>query len=98
MPKPPRAPAGSPAKPPITCEQVTGLILDYVSEDLDRETTRAFRRHLRECPDCVAFLNTYKKSIRATRSLRYQEIPPELQRRVREFLRERINQQFPRGR
>jgi len=97
MPKPPRAPSRSPATPPVTCEQVTGLILDYVNEDLDRATTRAFRSHLRECPDCVAFLNTYKKSIRSTRSLRYQEVPAELERRVREFLRKRIPQS-PRGR
>ena len=97
MPKLPRAPSRSPAAPPVTCEQVTGLILEYVSEDLDRATTRAFRSHLRECPDCVAFLNTYKKSIRTARSLRYQEIPAELQRRVRAFLTERITPS-PRGR
>jgi anti-sigma factor RsiW len=80
----------------ITCERVTALVLDYVSGGLDRETTLAFRKHLRRCQDCIAFLNTYKKSVRATRSLRYQEIPAELEERVRQFLRKRTDHR-PRG-
>jgi len=42
-------------------------------------------------------LNTYKKTVHVTRSLRYESIPAELERRVRRFLRERT-QKDRRGR
>lgn len=84
-------------KADVTCRQITALILDYVSGELDAETTLAFKAHLRTCPDCIAFLSTYQKTIQAAQSLRHESIPSEMRRRVRQFLRSRI-QGFPRGR
>ena len=74
----------------ITCQQITSLILDYVTEELDPQTTLAFKAHLRKCPDCIAFLSTYQKTVHAARSLRHESIPLQMRRRVRQFLRERI--------
>jgi len=74
----------------LTCHLVTSLILDYLSGQMGPETTSAFEQHLRDCPDCVAFLNTYKKTILATQSLRYEAIPVQMRRRVQQFLLERI--------
>ena len=71
------------------CREITDLLVDHMMGELDPETVAAFEEHLRLCPDCVAFLNTYRKTIRATRSLRYENIPAEMERRVRRFLRER---------
>ncbi len=79
------------------CREITDLLLDYMTGELDPETVAAFEEHLRLCPDCVAFLNTYKKTVQVTRSLRYESIPAELERRVRRFLRERT-QKARRGR
>ena len=79
------------------CREITDLLLDYMTGELDPETVAAFEEHLRLCPDCVAFLNTYKKTVQVTRSLRYESIPAELERRVRRFLRERT-QKGRRGR
>ena len=74
----------------ITCQQITSLILDYVTEELDPQTTLAFKAHLRKCPDCIAFLSTYQKTFQAARSLRYDSIPLEMRRRIRQFLQEKI--------
>ena len=74
----------------ITCQQITSLILDYVTEELDPQTTLAFKAHLRKCPDCIAFLSTYQKTSQAARSLRYDSIPLEMRRRIRQFLQEKI--------
>src|ERR1700756_3199822 len=74
----------------INCERVTSLIIDYLNEELDRETTLAFEEHLSVCPDCIAFLNTYKKTIQATESLSYEDIPSEIEKRVREFIQKKI--------
>jgi len=71
------------------CREITDLLVDYMTGELDPETVSAFQDHLRLCPDCVAFLNTYKKTVQTTRSLRFEDIPAEMERRVRRFLRER---------
>ncbi|MGE5444282.1 MAG: anti-sigma factor family protein [Ignavibacteriales bacterium] len=74
----------------ITCERVASLIMDYLNGELGRETTLAFVEHLSVCPDCIAFLNTYKKTIQSTQSLRYEDIPSETEKRVREFIQKKI--------
>jgi anti-sigma factor RsiW len=74
----------------ITCQQITALILDYLTGELNAETALAFKAHLRKCPDCIAFLSTYQKTVHAARSLRHESIPLQMRRRIRQFLRERI--------
>jgi hypothetical protein len=51
----------------LTCQRVTDLIIDYLTEVLEPDIRAAFAVHLRNCPDCVAFLQTYKQTVRATR-------------------------------
>jgi len=58
------------------------LLLDYITGTLDPVTTLVLERHLERCDDCVAFLQTYKETIRATRTLRYDDMPEELQHRL----------------
>ena len=45
-----------------------GLIADYLEGRLDPTVLAAFENHLGQCPDCTAFLNTYKKTIEVTKS------------------------------
>jgi anti-sigma factor RsiW len=45
-----------------------GLIADYLAGRLNPTVLAAFEKHLGQCPDCTAFLNTYKKTIEATKS------------------------------
>ena len=85
----------------VTCEQATALLLDYVSGTLDPATTLIVDRHLARCDDCVAFLQTYKETIRATRILHYDDMPAALQDRLFSFLHTRLTrapQCFPGGR
>lgn len=79
----------------VTCEQATALLLDYVSGTLDPATTLIVERHLARCADCVAFLQTYKETIRATRSLRYDDMPEELQYRLLHALHTRMRGAHP---
>src|SRR5574337_1615571 len=78
----------------VTCQQVTGLILDYVTGELDPRATLALKAHLRECPDCIAFLVTYQETIQAAKALRYAAIPPAMRKRVRQFLQKKIKGAF----
>ncbi len=51
-----------------TCRDATNLLLEFLSGELDPGTNSEFEKHLEICPDCVAFLNTYKKTVELTRS------------------------------
>jgi Putative zinc-finger len=73
-----------------TCKEITDLIFGYLNDTLSPSVRRDFKRHLRICPDCVNFLNTYKKTASVTRSIRPEEIPPKIRQNILDFLRERI--------
>jgi anti-sigma factor RsiW len=78
----------------MTCQRVTALIRDYLAGELAPEIAAALEEHLHACPDCTAFINTYKRTTQALRSVRYENIPAEMQSRVRQFLRAKIKR-FP---
>jgi anti-sigma factor RsiW len=62
-----------------TCKKATSLIADYLTGTLDPEITNELEHHLGVCPDCVAFLKTYKKTIQVTQSLLLSGNLPELE-------------------
>ncbi len=70
----------------LTCQQVTDAIIDYLTGDMQADTTTRFQDHLQGCPDCAAFFNTYNSTVRATRSLSYDDVPNEMRNRVQQFL------------
>jgi anti-sigma factor RsiW len=72
--------------PDVTCEQVTELIASYLAGALDPDLASALEAHLRDCDDCVAFLNTYQRTIHAVQALRDEDVPAEMEVRVRQFL------------
>ena len=73
-----------------TCKEITDLIFGYLNDTLSPSVSRDFKRHLRICPDCVNFLNTYKKTASVTRSIRPEEIPPKIRQNILDFLHERM--------
>jgi anti-sigma factor RsiW len=74
----------------LTCQQLTDIILDYVTHEMEPALRAGFERHLERCPDCVAFLNTYQETIHATRAVCPEDVPAEMVHRVQNFLFERI--------
>ena len=60
--------AGKRPDRPLTCEKETALIADYLASGLSPADLASFENHLQECPDCKAFLQTYRKTIEITRS------------------------------
>ncbi len=74
----------------LLCRKATALVADYLNDELDGPTRSAFEAHLKECGNCRAFLSTYKKTARTVQSLRYEELPPDLQNRVLLLIRQRL--------
>jgi anti-sigma factor RsiW len=48
----------------ITCRELIGFIADYLDGALSSEVVHEFERHLAVCPSCVAYLDSYRKTIR----------------------------------
>jgi anti-sigma factor RsiW len=76
----------------LTCQQVTDLIVDYVTGELDPTTRSVLETHLHNCRDCVAFLNTYRETIRVTRAVRYEDVPTNMLDRVQQALRAKFKE------
>lgn len=76
----------APAPLRLTCEDVIGMMLEYIETQLSAETLAAFERHLAVCPPCVAYLNTYRKTRDLTGSAERVEMPEEMKIRMRELL------------
>ena len=72
------------------CKQITGLVFDYLNDNLGPNVKRDFQKHLRICPDCVHFLNTYKKTVSVTGTIRPEEIPARVRDNILDFLRKRM--------
>ena len=56
---------------------------------MPKRTAELLEWHIDGCAPCVAFVNTYRGTLNATRALRDVEIPPELKNRLLAVLRAR---------
>lgn len=86
----PTAKASRRALSPETCKQITDLVLDYLAGKLSPTVHQRFKKHLRICPDCVSFLNTYKKTVQATGSLPVEQIPAKVRDNILAFLGNKV--------
>jgi len=81
----------------ITCRQLAELLVDFVAGELPEEHRTLIEKHLRLCPPCVTYLETYQLTIQLTRRLPEVPLPPSLHERLLECLRE-INRGRAEGR
>jgi len=72
----------------ITCCELIQLLIDFVSGELPPEHQAHVEQHLRRCPPCVAYMESYQLTIRLTRRLPCEPLPPEVERRLRAALEE----------
>ena len=47
----------------MTCRELVGFLDDYLEGVLPDGTRMTFDEHLAVCPNCVAYLNTYRRSV-----------------------------------
>lgn len=73
-----------------TCKQISVLVLEYLRDELAASTRREFEQHLKICPDCVSFLNTYRKTIELAGAIEPAEMPAKVRSNIRQFLRKRL--------
>jgi len=72
------------------CRQMTNLVLDYLTNGLSSRVKREFEEHLGICPDCANFLQTYKKTVAVTNSVKPTDIPANVRDNILSFLHKRV--------
>jgi anti-sigma factor RsiW len=73
----------------IECRQIAELLTDYVEGRLPQATKELIDWHIDGCGPCVAFVNTFRSTLKAVRQL-----PDELRHRLLAVLRRRCAQKL----
>ena len=75
----------------ICCKECIDLLCDYLEGALDSATAASLEEHFQDCPPCISFLKTYRKTTKLCReSLNKIEIPEVVQDKLKEFLHQNI--------
>ena len=74
----------------LTCEQVIGLLADYLESALTPEVIAELEAHLEGGEPCVAYLRTYRRTKDLTAQTERVEMPEETTIRLRRFLLDRL--------
>jgi Predicted transmembrane transcriptional regulator (anti-sigma factor) len=73
------------------CKDVVENIIGYIEAELDYRTLEELEKHLHECPECQAFVRTYKRMLELTGKLRERTfVTPEIRMRLKELLKSKI--------
>ncbi len=73
----------------IECRQIAELLGEYLDGTLPQPTRDLLEWHIEGCQPCVAFVNTYRGTVKAARTLADVPIPPELKQRLLKVLKTR---------
>lgn len=73
-----------------TCKEAIGILADYLDSALGPELLAALEGHLRDCPPCVAYVNTYKETRALTGEVGRVDMPEEMKRRLRQLLLDQL--------
>jgi len=68
------------------CCNVVRFLADYLEKRLDADVRMELDAHLQKCPRCVTQLRSYESTVSLLRSLREDDLPPDLRLTVRSFL------------
>ncbi|MDT8318276.1 MAG: zf-HC2 domain-containing protein [bacterium] len=74
----------------MRCEDLVSVITDYLEGGMSSEFRAEFERHMGDCPSCLAFFETYKKTKELTSEIACEDIPDAVQERVRNLLKKKL--------
>lgn|GEM_PF-809713 len=73
------------------CRDVVENIMDYIDKELDLETLSELEKHTGMCPECRAFVDTYKRMLDLTGKLKEKKfVTPEIRNRLRILLQSKV--------
>jgi anti-sigma factor (TIGR02949 family) len=60
------------------CKDVFAMLSEYLDRELNAETCADIEAHLADCPPCIEFLNSLKRTIGLCKDCEPVEAPPPL--------------------
>jgi anti-sigma factor RsiW len=69
-----------------SCNDLVGLLADFVEHHLPPAVHEELERHLARCPQCLTQLKTYESTISLLRSIRDDDLPQELRCKLKSFV------------
>ncbi len=71
----------------IACQQAVELVTDYLEGTLSRRDRRRLEGHLRACPNCAAYLEQIRVTIKLTGGVETEDLTPEAREDLRDLYR-----------
>jgi anti-sigma factor RsiW len=71
----------------LACRDIVELVTAYLEDALSPADRERFEEHLVFCDGCDQYLEQMRMTITATRHVRVDELPPELEQRLLEAFR-----------
>ena len=71
----------------LVCQQAVELVTDYLEGALSRRDRRRFEAHLRGCPNCTAYLEQIRTTIRLTGTFEAEDLTPDARADLTELYR-----------
>lgn len=71
----------------IICRRYRISLSAYLENELDANLNRLLEEHLVDCPECVAVLETFRKTIALCRELPLLPVPDEIHSRIMQILK-----------
>ena len=64
----------------MVCREVIAFLDDYVAGSLPPERRAEFDRHLADCSSCVAYLGSYRETIKMAKAadVAIEDVPPDV--------------------
>ena len=53
----------------MTCRELVDFLMAYLDDELDAAQRGAFEQHVEACPPCIAYLETYRRTVELGRSI-----------------------------
>jgi hypothetical protein len=73
----------------MDCDKTISLLVELLEDAVDPTTKKELLGHMQDCPPCLRFLETYKKTTSLCCNALKKAAPPELTTRLMTFLRQR---------
>ncbi len=71
----------------LVCQQAVELVTDYLEGSLSRRERRRFEAHLRQCPNCSAYLEQIRTTIALTGGVDAEELTADARQDLIELYR-----------
>lgn len=71
---------------PQNCREIFALLSSYLDVELPADACKAIETHLADCPPCIEFAESLRKTVELCREYRASDVPEPLASEAREQL------------